>query len=72
MVTEQTNANAAFGPINSLALTNQQQAGANPNLNVTSVVHLPPLQSSNYSRFPERLKRTQYLQKQRLRRDFFH
>lgn len=49
-----------------------QQQSANPGLNISSVVHLPPLQNANHTRFPERVKRTQFLQKQRLKREFFY
>jgi hypothetical protein len=34
-------------------------------------VHLPPLQM-NPNRFPERQRRTQYLQRQRLKKEYFH
>lgn len=40
--------------------------------NLTSAIHLPPLQTLNPARFPERQRRTQLLQRQRLRKEFFH
>lgn len=44
----------------------------NSNLNLASSIHLPPLQTINPAKFPERQRRTQILQKQRLRREYFH
>ena len=41
-------------------------------LNVASAtIHLPPLQTTRPT-FPERQRRTQLLQRQRLRKEFFH
>jgi hypothetical protein len=37
-----------------------------------STIHLPPLQTINPTKFPERQRRTQLLQKQRLRKEYFH
>ena len=37
-----------------------------------SSIHLPPLQTINPTKFPERQRRTQLLQKQRLRKEYFH
>jgi hypothetical protein len=45
---------------------------SNPSFNLTSAIHLPPLQTLNPARFPERQRRTQLLQRQRLRKEFFH
>jgi hypothetical protein len=39
---------------------------------MTSAIHLPPLQTLNPAKFPERQRRTQLLQRQRLRKEFFH
>ena len=36
-----------------------------------STIHLPPLQTINPTKFPERQRRTQLLQKQRLRKEYF-
>ena len=41
-------------------------------LSLSSAIHLPPLQTLNPARFPERQRRTQLLQRQRLRKEFFH
>jgi len=38
----------------------------------SSSLHLPPLQNVSPARFPERQRRTQLLQKQRLRKEFFN
>jgi hypothetical protein len=43
----------------------------NSNVNLSSIVHLPPL-LTNPVKFPERQRRTQLLQKQRLRKEYFH
>ncbi|CAF0855488.1 unnamed protein product [Brachionus calyciflorus] len=45
---------------------------ASSTINLPSIVHLPPLQTINPVRFPERQRRTQLLQKQRLRREYYH
>ena len=45
---------------------------ASSNFNLAStIVHLPPL-LTNPVKFPERQRRTQILQKQRLRKEYFH
>ena len=37
-----------------------------------AAVHLPPLQSNNAAKYPERQRRTRLLQRQRLNKDYFH
>lgn len=60
-----------------LASTNTQfnpmeVAASLQSANAVSNIHLPPLQTINPAKFPDRQRRTQVLQKQRLRRDYFH
>lgn len=60
-----------------LASTNNQfnqidVAASLSSANAVSNIHLPPLQTINPAKFPDRQRRTQVLQKQRLRRDYFH
>lgn len=70
MATTTSNVNAGgFNPANQNINNN---ISPNSSLNISSVVHLPPLQNANHTRFPERVKRTQLLQKQRLKREFFY
>ena len=52
-------------------ITNNNQ-GDMASVSASSTVHLPPLQSLNPAKFPERQRRTQILQRQRLRKEYFH
>lgn len=56
--------NTSFNPI--------EVAASLSAANAVSSIHLPPLQTINPAKFPDRQRRTQVLQKQRLRRDYFH
>ena len=58
------NQNTNTNNLNDLRITNS-------NINISSIVHLPPL-LTNPVRFPERQRRTQILQKQRLKKEYYH
>ncbi|RNA07090.1 coiled-coil domain-containing 74B-like isoform X1 [Brachionus plicatilis] len=56
----------------SIATGSASLTTASSNVNLPSIVHLPPLQTINPVKFPERQRRTQILQKQRLRKEYYH